>query len=140
MSVVSKLAAAQEALAPLFKRDSKNPHFKNEYMSLEKMLQVTNRVLKDHGLFLTQPVDIQSGQNVVSSIIQEIEWREDEDDERRMVVSRMVLPALNDVQKLGGAITYARRYTLAALLGLSPDKDDDGNIAAAGDLLAKLRK
>jgi hypothetical protein len=39
----------------------------------------------------------------------------------------MVLPNLQDPQKLGSAITY-RRYTLQSLLGLQAE-DDDGNKA-----------
>jgi hypothetical protein len=38
----------------------------------------------------------------------------------------------SDMQKLGSAITYARRYALLAVLGLTPDVDDDGNIASKG--------
>jgi hypothetical protein len=38
----------------------------------------------------------------------------------------MVLPNLQDPQKLGSAITYYRRYTLQSLLGLQAE-DDDGN-------------
>lgn len=36
----------------------------------------------------------------------------------------------SDMQKLGSAITYARRYCLLAVLGLTPDEDDDGSIAS----------
>jgi hypothetical protein len=35
----------------------------------------------------------------------------------------------SDPQKMGGAITYYRRYSLLALLGLAPE-DDDGNAAS----------
>ena len=39
------------------------------------------------------------------------------------------LPELNDMQKLGSAITYARRYTLGSLLAMAAE-DDDGNSAS----------
>jgi len=35
-----------------------------------------------------------------------------------------------DPQKLGSAITYARRYALGAILSLNIDEDDDGQKAA----------
>lgn len=38
-------------------------------------------------------------------------------------------PADSKPQALGSAITYARRYCLAAVTGVSPDKDDDGAAA-----------
>ena len=41
----------------------------------------------------------------------------------------MGLGEQNDMQKLGGAITYARRYTLSALLSMQAE-DDDGNAAS----------
>lgn len=34
-----------------------------------------------------------------------------------------------DPQQVGSAITYARRYSLTTVLGIFPDKDDDGNYA-----------
>jgi hypothetical protein len=36
----------------------------------------------------------------------------------------------NDPQAVGSAITYAKRYALAGILGLNIDDDDDGNKAA----------
>lgn len=41
------------------------------------------------------------------------------------------LPAGNDAQSHGSAITYARRYQLAAALGLAADEDDDGSAASS---------
>jgi hypothetical protein len=35
-----------------------------------------------------------------------------------------------DPQAVGSAITYARRYALAAIVGIVADDDDDGNQAA----------
>ena len=43
------------------------------------------------------------------------------------VVSALKLPDINDPQKLGSAITYYRRYTLASLLALQA-VDDDANL------------
>ena len=47
-----------------------------------------------------------------------------------MIVSniRLLMPK-NDMQQLGGAITYAKRYALISLFGLAED-DDDGNKAS----------
>ena len=36
-------------------------------------------------------------------------------------------------QGVGSAITYARRYSLSALVGVAPDDDDDGNAASGRD-------
>ena len=42
------------------------------------------------------------------------------------------LPATDDPQRLGSAVTYGRRYLLCALVGLAPDDDDDGRRAQQG--------
>ena len=38
-------------------------------------------------------------------------------------------PESNKPQAVGSAITYAKRYTLSAIFGITSDKDDDGNEA-----------
>ena len=41
--------------------------------------------------------------------------------------------AKEDMQSLGSAITYARRYTLQSLLCVATDEPDDDGNAAVGD-------
>jgi len=48
-------------------------------------------------------------------------------DEKIISHTHLVIPA-PDMQKLGGAITYARRYALVSMFGLE-SIDDDGNVA-----------
>ena len=43
-----------------------------------------------------------------------------------------IRPTKNDPQQHGSAITYAKRYQLGALLGISTEVDDDGNKATHG--------
>lgn len=38
-------------------------------------------------------------------------------------------PVKNDPQSIGSAITYAKRYALSAIFGITSDQDDDGNEA-----------
>ena len=59
------------------------------------------------------------------AVISEIRDLESED----CITSSLVLPLLEDPQKLGSCITYYRRYTLQSLLGLQAE-DDDGNKAS----------
>ena len=46
---------------------------------------------------------------------------------------------LSSPQKLGSAITYYRRYTLASLLGLQAE-DDDGNLASSKSTIVEDRR
>jgi hypothetical protein len=55
------------------------------------------------------------------------------------------LPAVKaDPQGIGSALTYARRYSLAAMLSVSADEDDDGNAAThpqpSGNVPAQNKK
>src|SRR5690625_4886655 len=36
----------------------------------------------------------------------------------------------NDIQSMGGLVTYMKRYSLSAILGISTEADDDGNVAS----------
>ena len=52
-------------------------------------------------------------------------------DSGEWVSSQLALrPVKNDPQAFGSAITYGRRYSLAAILGIVTDDDDDGNDAS----------
>ena len=42
-----------------------------------------------------------------------------------------------DLQAFGSALTYARRYALASVVGLTADEDDDGNEASKNPLPVK---
>jgi hypothetical protein len=46
------------------------------------------------------------------------------------------LPQNAHPQALGSAITYARRYSLCAIVGIAPDEDDDGAAAPAATVAA----
>lgn len=106
-------------------KDGLNPHFKNKYMVLEDVLIAVKRACSksnfyftqvvNEGLLITNLIHIPSGEKIESSM-------------------KLLLPS-NDMQKYGSAITYARRYSLVTMLGIS-DKDDDGNDAAQLDINA----
>lgn len=115
------LAAVKKQMGKL-KKESKNPFFKSNYADLNTHLELIEPLLEKNGLILTQPV-ISNGQvNFVSTEITEVKTGQ-------TVVSRLGLPANNDMQKLGSAITYARRYTLGALFGMQA-VDDDAELAS----------
>ncbi len=107
------------------KKDESNPFFKSKYVPLPKMLRILKPTMQKHGFILTQPTEVTNSQtgivNVVFSTVVHAETGLSD-------TAKLCLPNIDDMQKLGGAITYARRYTLSALLGLE-EADDDGNTA-----------
>jgi hypothetical protein len=46
------------------------------------------------------------------------------------IASEHPLPMSGKPQEIGSALTYARRYSLSALLGIAADEDDDANAAS----------
>ncbi len=108
------------------KKDESNPFFKSKYVPLPKMLKTLKPTMQKHGFILSQPTDVANtgsgiGNVVFSTIVHAETGLSD--------TAKLSLPMMDDMQKLGGAITYARRYTLSALLGLE-EADDDGNLAS----------
>jgi hypothetical protein len=105
-------------------KDSKNPHFKSSYASLLSVIEATKDTLAAHGLAVIQaPGWVEGRVSVTSRIIHTSgEWIE----------STAEAPVGKaDPAGVGSATTYLRRYSLAALCGIT-QADDDGNAAASG--------
>lgn len=107
------------------KLDGDNPFFKSGYVTLEGVQKAVDEALKDTGLSYIQKVynDGEGGVGVETVIMHE-------DGEALSSGPLSLRPTKNDPQGYGSAITYAKRYQLAAMFGISSDKDDDGNLAA----------
>ena len=106
------------------KKTSNNPFFKSKYADLSEMIDVTKESLTANGMAVIQSPGGNGSQiSVTARIIHESgQWIED----------TLTLNATkNDPQQAGSAITYARRYQLAALFNIAQE-DDDGN-GSSGD-------
>lgn len=112
------------------KKDEKNPFFKSKYVALPKMIKTLKPIMQKHGFILSQPTDVANTQtgivNVVFSTI--VHAKTGLSDTAKLALSPELIKD-GSMQGLGGAITYARRYTLSALLGIE-EADDDGNVAS----------
>lgn len=107
-------------------KDADNPFFKNNYATLDTIIDEIRPILSKHGLSIMQ-IPSGDGQNVTLKTLllhESGEWLES--DELTMK------PVKNDPQAVGSCITYARRYSLAAFLSLNTGEDDDGNDATYG--------
>lgn len=104
------------------KKDAINPFFKSAYCTLDNIINTIEAPLNASGLTFAQ---FPSGNNGLTTILlhESGEWMESE---------YFMQPVKNDPQGTGSVITYARRYALAAILGLSVDVDDDANAATHG--------
>jgi hypothetical protein len=115
---LSKAQAEMEAA----KKDSANPFFKSKYADLASVWDACRGPLGKYGLSVCQMPETGEGVIAVHTMLMHSsgEWIS---SELRM------RPIKDDPQGLGSAITYARRYALAAAVGIAPE-DDDGNQAS----------
>lgn len=116
------LTKAQVAIKGASK-DSKNPHFKNVYASLESTWDAVKDALADNGLCITQLVHEANSHYYLMTTLGHVsgQW---------ISSSIPLLMQKHDMQGLGSAITYARRYGLQAILSC-PSIDDDGEGSVA---------
>ena len=101
------------------KKSSTNPHFKNKYADVNTVLDAIREPLKKAGLCFIQ-LPQQGG---LKTILATTEGDEQIESFLEYELSK------KDMQGLGSAITYARRYALVSMLGLEAE-DDDGNEAS----------
>lgn len=120
-SLASALSAAQAEFKDPY-RASTNPHFKSKYADLQSTLAAVRPVLARHGLAVVQATTYEAGTLL---LVTRLLWRD-----QQIVGYYPVIPVRADPQGYGSAMTYARRYTLASLLGVASDPDDDGNAAS----------
>ena len=106
-------------------KDSKNPHFKSNYASLEAVIQATSQA-NQFGICFTQDIDFDAESSMVFVRTTLIHAPSGETRTSRTPI-RSKDPT--DPQKMGSGITYAKRYGLQSMLGL-PSEDDDGNEAS----------
>jgi hypothetical protein len=121
-SIASALAAAQAEMGPALK-SAENPHFRSKYADLASVMDACLPALNRHGIAVIQPFsESEFGRSVITRFIHS--------SGETLECPIPLIVGKNDMQGLGSAITYARRYGLMSLAGIAPE-DDDGNAAAA---------
>lgn len=104
-------------------KDSINPHFKSRYADLATVLDTVTGPLLENNLLLVQlPCEMDDAPALTTRLLHVSgEWIE---------TTIKLRPAKADPQGVGSATTYARRYAVLAVLGITADDDDDGNAAS----------
>lgn len=127
--LATALAKAQATMAGA-KKDSTNPHFRSKYADLASIWEACRDALTSNGIAVVQMTRATAEEAVIVEtrlMHSSGEWIEGE----------LLVPVTKaDAQGFGSALTYARRYSLAAAVGVAPE-DDDGAAAAAARPTAK---
>src|SRR5689334_6923256 len=120
------LSKAQAKMAGA-RKEARNPHLHTRYADLASVWEACRGPLTENGLSVVQTLDdADCAENqicVVTTLLHESgQWIR---SRLRMVASRVSRQGEQvDPQVIGSAITYARRYSLAAIVGVSPEDDD----------------
>ena len=127
------LAAAQLEFTPVLKQ-SENPAYKrgnrtSRYADLAQVIDSTRPALAKNGLVVIQmpQVDHPTKMLKMTTRLQHSsgEWIESD-----LVVPATQMQNRYDIQSIGSAMTYTRRYAWQAIVGVAAEEDDDGNAAA----------
>lgn len=122
-ALAASLAKAQGKIENA-KKDSDNPHFRSKYADLASVWEACRDSLSENGIAVIQaPGTDDNGAVTMTTTLAHAsgEW---------MSSTMACKPARADAQSMGSVITYLRRYSLAAMVGVAPDEDDDGEAAA----------
>lgn len=116
---LAKAQASIEAAA----KDKVNPAFKSKYADLSAVWDACRAALTKNGISVSQwPVHSEDSRlHLVTRLACEGEW----------MMCEFSIPAdKQNAHGYGSAITYAKRFSLAAAIGVVADEDDDGNAAS----------
>ena len=120
--LATAMAKAQAEIKTALK-DSKNPHFKSSYADLTSVWDACRNALTKNGLSVLQITNFDAADVWLETTLLHASGES--------ISGRYPLrPQQQTPQGYGSALTYARRYALAAMVGVVADEDDDGNAAS----------
>lgn len=128
---MDKILKIQSEIGVLVKTET-NPFFKSKYMDINGLLEQLMPLLEKYRLCVIQPLGISDGKSALHTIVMDLET------ETKIVESAILLPDIQDPQKIGSAITYYRRYALQSLFLLRAE-DDDANSAVDREIKSNSR-
>jgi hypothetical protein len=115
-------------------KNGKEYSYDFKYATLDHILDVIREPMKDTGLSVIQGVSAdEGGLSITTRLMHKSgQWMES--------TMPIYLGPDKSPQAVGSAITYAKRYSLTAMLGIVADEDDDGNAAEGNQMDVQGRK
>lgn len=101
-----------------------------DYTDLNAIFDEAKRVYRDNGIMITQNAYTEDTEGRFIILVDTMllhssgEW---------MKSNPLKMPANSSIQDMGGQITYLKRYSLSAMLGIATEKDDDANGASGNE-------
>ena len=112
------LASLQDNINAVIKKED-NPFYKSKYADLNAIFDEVKSKIRANGFILIQTVQ----HNYLHTELVHIATG------KKLESDMDLLTVKPDMQQLGSAVTYARRYSLLPLLNIETE-DDDGNLAS----------
>lgn len=121
---LSEALSKAQAEFPPVPFNAVNPFLKNRYADLGGIIQTAKPILAKHGLAVSQLAEGEGNTTSVTTILMHSsgEWISS-----TISMDMEAEKGKSQAQAVGSVITYLRRYSLASILGLYADEDNDGN-------------
>lgn len=124
---VNLYAAIHKAQAQIetVRKNGENPHFKSKYATLDEIWETVRKAVNGAGLIVFCTIETRGDKKELTTHVAEIKSGEE------VSCSFPIVAQATGPQAIGSAMTYARRYTLTALLEIvtGDGADDDGEAA-----------
>lgn len=122
MKAISQALVKAQAAMSHAQKDAKNPHFKSAYSTLASVIDAVRPALSANGLAFIQKLHTAENGIAVETVLIHESGEE-------ISCGTLFVPATKqDAQGFGSAISYGKRYSLQAALGIASE-DDDGQAA-----------
>lgn len=125
--LIADLAVAR-AQMPRITFNSNNPFFKSQYTDLDGIVSRVTPALSEHGLILDHFTEITpEGKTILHTRL----WHK---SGQWIETRARIMPAKDDIQSYGSAMSYQKRFNVMNILGVTcgqDEHDDDGEIAMA---------
>lgn len=123
VEMIKALIAAKKEFPPI-KRLGKNDYYDTSFADLEDIHKAIDPVLAKHGFLITQTLGSADGFSFLTTKLHHLDGAS--------VESKVMIPIDQNIQNVGSAITYMRRYSISALLTLITEEDVDGGTQGEG--------
>lgn len=111
------LSKAQATMAEA-KEDAKNPFFKSNYADLTSIWRACRKSLTENGLAVSHSTMFENGEIILVTMLMHTSGE-------KITGYFPLMLQKKDLQSIGSAITYAKRYALAAMVGVCVEGEDD---------------
>ena len=102
--------------------DAQNPHFRSKYATLASIMEACRTALSQNQIAVIQGTSVIEDRVIVTTMLVHASGEYISDQLSMNIIK-------DSPQAIGSAITYARRYSLASLVGVVYDEDDDAEAA-----------